>query len=148
MDPFANAPPTFAYVTPPRGVGHPVFQGENVNVRLQERIAPQGAPDPVRQSNFYADGKPAVMAMSMQQVALSFNIAGRQAVMEDLFMAGKYPTGFQDGITRGRQLPFNTRSNIERPTSQPFGDQYAVPGGSNPVGMVSQSGLIYNPSVQ
>ncbi len=141
-------PPTFVYVPPPQGVTRGTYQGENVDVRLPVHVAPQAAPDPVRDSNFTNQGKPIETARSMQQIAVYFNIAARQAVMEDFFLTGKEPIDFKRVQPRGRQLPFTTRSNIDRPTSQPYGDQFAVGGESTSAGLVSSNGLVYSPFAQ
>lgn len=145
---MSGVPPTFAYVPPPQGVSRATYQGENVDVDLPLQFAPQAAPDPVRQSQYTLDGKPFRLAQSRMRVAMYFNIAARQAVMEDLFLTGKEPIDFKRVAPRGNQLPFTTRSNIDRPTSQPYGDQFAVPGDSNSVGLVSSNGLVYSLSAQ
>lgn len=139
-----HVPPTFAFVDPPDPRSRTAtFYGENVDRRLPIIMATQQAPDPVRRSMFTGEGKPPSTALSMSQVAFNFNIGGRQAVMEDFFLAGKYPIKNLTREPRGAQLPFMTRANIDRPTSAPYGDQTVVPGASLAAGFVSQAGLTY-----
>lgn len=126
----------------------PTYYSESRNERPALAIVPQGAPDPIRQSNFWPVGKPPQMAQSHMPIAVHFNIAGRQSVMEDSFIIGKVPGVLVTSIGAGggRQRPWTERSNISRAAPVTYGERMSVtPGGlAAQVRPVISHGLSYD----
>jgi hypothetical protein len=96
--------------------------GPNRNVRVAELINPQFAPDPVRDSDFYADGKPWRNAWSHVQRFVGFNIAAIETQQEDEFSMGKHVFTNVMAENRGLQTALMERANIQRPESRAYGD--------------------------
>lgn len=95
--------------------------GPNRNVRVAEQINPQFAPDPVRDSDFYADGKPWRNAWAHTQRFVGFNIAAIQTQQADDFAFGKMPFTNVTATNRGLQTALMERANIFRPESRAYG---------------------------
>jgi len=103
------------------------------NVRVAEEITPSVAPDPVRDSDFYADGKPWRNAWSHTQRAFTLNIAAIVSQQADDFAFGKMPFTNVVAQNRGLQTALMERANIQRPESRAYGDYRTfAPGISSP----------------
>lgn len=102
--------------------GEPVWSEPRRNVRPNENINWQDAPDPVRQSDF--NSRPA----RMPKAIVGVNIADWQAVQQDEFgypqFAPQHTAKFLLGY--GGQLAWEERSNIVAPQSIPYGSQMVV----------------------
>lgn len=131
------APPTYTYVdAPDHGVGGSRNPDNATIQNLSEAHRDNGiplhlVPDQVRQSIFAFDGR--AQPFAGVPVASWLNIKATQAVMRDTFgVALKIPVKalvfLRNGY--GGQATLGTRSVIERPGTQSFGDMTAVaPGG-------------------
>lgn len=95
--------------------------GPNRNVRVPEIINPHFAPDPVRDSDFYADGKPWKNAWSQVQRFVGFNIAAIETQQQDDFEFGKMLFTNVTSTNRGLQTALMERANIYRPESRAYG---------------------------
>lgn len=96
----------------------------NQNVRLPVNVYPHDAPDPVRDSDFWAEGKPMQHAWAYASRFISTNIPGILSIdawPADGFRIAKY---IRSNIVRtplGSQAAFQERVNIERASSAPYG---------------------------
>lgn len=101
-----------------------VTAGE-ANVRPVEPIGSQDAPDPVRQSDF-------VSRAARWPKVVFLNIASIKSVMQDEFGFPVFaPSPHAHYLLGpGQQLPWDERTNIRAPYSEPYGSQYEVVGGS------------------
>ena len=102
------------------------------NVRVAEQINPHFAPDPVRDSDFYADGKPWVNAWSHVQRFVGLNIAAIETQQQDDFGFGKMTFTNVVAQNRGLQTALMERANIFRPEARAYGDMRTFdPGASS-----------------
>lgn len=125
------------------------YFGTNVqmeNVPVQE--SPQGAPDPIRQSQYYAQGRAPSERWPGVNLALHMNIAGIQAVAQDTFLTGKVRPLRMVLMSNqlGGQAAWTDRQNIDRGQSNPYGNRVAIkPAGQVPIGAVDGYGITYQP---
>lgn len=100
------------------------------NVLFEEPIIPQGAPDAVRPSDYWQDGKPPILAKSHARVAFTLRPASIRSVANDSFIVGKVKPAMNVILTpAGGQNPLNSRANISRPTPVTNGDITISAGG-------------------
>lgn len=110
--------------------GQTVFPA-NLNVRLPLDVYPKEAPDPVRDGEFWQEGKPFSHAWAHATLFVSTAISAILSVdawPADGFRAAKY---VRENIVRtplGVQAAFIERANIERPKTRAYGSQQYVPG--------------------
>lgn len=109
-----------------REPSHPMVYYAERNVRVDEGISGQEAPDPVRQSQFndreahypkivYTN----IAAIeSVAQDEFGFPLFAPEHTAWTLFGPGGYPSG---------QLPITERQNIQEPQSVPYGSMSQVP---------------------
>lgn len=119
---------------------HRIFKPEGVqntgsqrNLRLPESIAPQNAPDPIRQSDFVHEGRVGGFP-SHHPLWLSFQPAMLPATWEEDRFGG---AGSEDRLftpntgawhIQGRQSEVGIRPNISRPPSIAYGSLFMLPG--------------------
>lgn len=100
--------------------------GPNVNVRVPELINPSVAPDPVRDSDYYADGKPWRNAWSHVQRFVGLNIAAIETQQQDDFAFGKMQFTNVVSSNRGLQTALMERANIHRPEARAYGSLFSL----------------------
>lgn len=124
--------PFFAYVVR-REPNRPMLLPERFNGRVTEQIAPDESPDPVRQSDVWAFGKPIEHALSRQTIAIT-GIApdAYHAVMADNFATIGH-VGYQvsmgdrpGAVIGGGQMPYRERISIVRNPPQSYGSGFIL----------------------
>jgi len=102
----------------------------------------QDAPDPVRQSNFVAEGRkihPFGGDITPLHTAL-----WKSLIMRDAFGAGKLVQFWRPQMYSGTQLPSARRINIGPGQATTFGSQYTVSGEPFTAQVVLSSGISFN----
>lgn len=106
-----------------------VFYPENVNERVPLNIYPQQAPDPVRDSDFWAEGKPFSHAWAHRTIFTSTNIAGILSIDAWTGEVQRIAKYVRSNIVRtplGVQHAFVERVNIDRAASAPYGSMFSL----------------------
>ena len=96
------------------------------NRLLPENVAWQEAPDPLRQSDFWAHGnkiKPDAHMFIQSNLAIPYH----ESIDEQTFHIGKLIGYIHRPMHAGGQLPSNIRANIQEPSSTTYGSLYEVP---------------------
>lgn len=123
-------PPLYVYVQrrePHEGPAFLMVPWDQYNARYQLNTGWQDAPDPVRQSDFYAHGNK-IHPWANQQIVTSLAIGSREAVMEDRFTIGKLIGYLRASMYQGGQHPSVVRANIDVPRQTTYGSMYEVSG--------------------
>jgi hypothetical protein len=105
------------------------FYPQNLNVRVPLDIYPQDAPDPIRTSDFWAEGKPFNHAWAHASRFVSTNIPGILSVdawTGEVQRIAKYVRSNIVKTPLGMQHAFVERVNIERAASSPYGSSVAL----------------------
>lgn len=98
-------------------------------------VAWQEAPDPIRQSDFWADGNK-VHPQAHMPIPSNLAIGAKEAVMEDTFHIGKLLGYIHRPMYAGEQQPSVIRANIQEAVPSTYGSQYEVQG-VQPAGQVT-----------
>lgn len=107
----------------------------------------QEAPDPLRQSKFWADGKK-VKPWAHHPFVSKLNIAYITAISDQTFRVGRLPVDRNVPMYQGTQLPSVQRYNIQEGQSATFGSQYEVSGvPAPPSTLVLANGMSYTQSL-
>lgn len=114
------------------------------NDLLPLNIPWQEAPDPIRQSDFWADGNKIHPAAQMW-ITSHLAIAAKEAVMQDRFQIGKLLGYIHRPMYAGGQAPSVVRANIQEALPTTYGSQYEVQGVAPAAGVVLASGLSFAP---
>lgn len=141
-------PPTFVEVLRREGsAGATLYAGDNIHVRPELSFDPQGAPDPIRQSQYYPVGKPSGFRWAHMPIALYLNIRNANGGIAESFLTGKVRPSFlhfmRNGLGGQNPVGLGERPNIDRPISAPYGDRRDLPGDSLNRGTVTANGLTY-----
>jgi hypothetical protein len=105
------------------------FYSQDANVRVPLDIYPHHAPDPVRDSDFWSQGKPFSHAWAHAQRFISTNIPGILSIdawTGEVQRIAKYVRSNVVSTPLGAQHAFVERVNIERAASAPYGSTVAV----------------------
>lgn len=105
------------------------FYPENLNVRLPLNVFPHEAPDPVRDSDFWSQGKPFNHAWAHASMFVSTNIEGILSVdawTAEVQRIAKYVRNNIVSTPLGVQHAFVERVNIDRAASAPYGSTIAL----------------------
>jgi hypothetical protein len=105
----------------------------------------QEAPDPIRSSDFYADGNK-IHPDAQMRITSHLAIAAKEAVMQDRFQVGKLLGYIHRPMYAGGQAPSMVRANIQDAVPTTYGSQYEIQGVQPASGVVLASGLSYAPS--
>jgi hypothetical protein len=87
----------------------------------------QEAPDPIRQSNFYAEGNK-IHPDAQMRITSHLAIAAKESVMQDRFQIGKLLGYIHRPMYAGGQAPSVVRANIQEAVPTTYGSQYEVQG--------------------
>lgn len=149
-----GVPPTYAYTQrrePHVGAGFLASPDSQYNVytdNTPERLGVSGwqdAPDPLRQSNFWADGRKIHPHARMPRQS-NLNIADILSHMSVVFSAGKLKQHQSVPQFAGTQLPSVQRYNIREGYSSTYGSLYEVDPATPPPVLVLASGMSYTQS--
>jgi hypothetical protein len=143
----AKTPPTFAYIQREERRSIPAFTAApaaQYNVLLPELHSWQEAPDPIRQSDFWAAGNK-IHAWAHMFIPSSLAIGVKESVMQDTFEIGKLLGYIHAGRQQyaGAQQPSILRTNIEPAIPATYGSQYEVRGMSVPGNIMLATGMSY-----
>jgi hypothetical protein len=97
------------------------------NELLPENISWQEAPDPIRQSDFWAAGNK-IKPDAHMFIPSMLRIPVIESVMEDTFHVGKLIGYLKVPMHAGAQLPSDIRANIQEASSTSYGALYEIPG--------------------
>lgn len=104
----------------------------------------QEAPDPIRQSDFYADGNK-IHPDAQMRITSHLAIMAKNAVMDDRFQIGKLLGYIHRPMYAGGQQPSVVRANIQEAIPTTYGSQYEVQGVVPTGNVVLATGMSYNP---
>lgn len=146
----AKVPPTYSYIEreehhpgpTPSFTAAPASQWEKLLPNTQSW---QEAPDPIRQSDFWAAGNK-INAWARMWTPSHLAIGVKESVMQDTFEIGKLLGYIHAGRQQyaGAQLPSIVRTNIEPAIPATYGSQYEVRGMSYPGSVQMATGMSYN----
>lgn len=126
---------------PKAGISLTSAPDSQFNELLPETIGWQEAPDPIRSSDFYAEGNKIKPNPSMR-ITSHLAIGEKESVMEDTFRIGKLLGYHQLPQYAGRQLPWGTRTNIQPPEPTTYGSLYEVEGTPQQAALVAANGFV------
>lgn len=99
----------------------------NVRIFTQTAMSPVSDLDPVKVSDFWAEGKDGSHAMSASTVALTMNPRAYHAVMRDDFVPVGNAPALRSGLKRGGQSGLSVnRINIEDVAPVAYGDMVTL----------------------
>jgi len=137
LDPILDSreftvPPGYAYVQrrePHAGISFKTAPDSQFQELLDRLGSWQEAPDPIRQSDFYAEGNK-VHPWAQNRITSHLAIGAKEAVMQDEFQIGKLLGYYHPGSKQyaGEQLPSVIRTNITPAVSTTYGSQYVLEG--------------------
>lgn len=125
-----GVPPTYVYTQrrePHAGPSMLMAPWDNYEKMYDLNIPWQEAPDPIRQSDFWAAGHKIHPAAQMQ-IVTNLAIGSREAVMEDTFHIGKLLGYIHRPMYAGQQKPSVIRTNIQEAVPGTYGSMYEVQG--------------------
>lgn len=105
------------------------FYPKNANVRVPMDIYPHEAPDPIRDSEFWQEGKPFEHAWAHTVRFVSTSIPGILSVDAWVAEGGRVAKYIRSNIIRtplGVQHAFVERLNIDQTPSTPYGSLHAL----------------------
>lgn len=143
-----RTPPLYVYTQrrePHMGPSYLMAPWDNYDVEYELRTGYQEAPDPIRQSEFYAAGNK-VKPWAHMPIVTSIAWGSIEAVMQDRFQVGKLLGYVHRPMYAGRQHPSVVRSNIQEALPQTYGSMYSVPASQPMGGPVSATGFIPDPT--
>lgn len=145
LDPTSvEYPPTYAYT--PRRVDHQGISFETPESQfvdlLPENIGWQEAPDPIRQSDFWADGNK-VKPDAHMWITSHLALGPKEAVMEDTFRVGKLKGYLTTPTFVGGQHTSAPRVNIVEAHPGTLGSMYEVFGGGPQIPTQTAPGFDY-----
>lgn len=144
-----RVPPTFVYTQrrePNAGPTFTMAPDDSTGALFSElRIAWQEAPDPIRQSDFYAEGNK-IHPTAQMRVPSNVAIGSVEAVDEQTFRVGKLLGYMRRPMYAGLQQPSIPRANIQEGIPSTYGSQYTVRGTPSAAAGVAASGFITLPS--
>jgi hypothetical protein len=123
-----RVPPTYVYTQrrePHMGPSYLMVPWDNFETMYDLHVYPQDAPDPVRQSDFYAAGNK-IHPWAQMQIQTNLALGSIAAVMEDTFHIGKLLGYWHRPMYAGMQKPSIPRSNIQEPVPTTYGSLYEV----------------------
>lgn len=124
------APPTYVYTQrrePHMGPSFLMAPDDNTQRQYDLNIGWHEAPDPIRQSDFYADGNK-VHPDAQMRVTSHLAIGSIESVSEQQFRVGKLLGYFHRPMYQGRQQPSVIRANISPGHTTTYGSEYVVQG--------------------
>lgn len=143
VNPLPQAPPTYTYALrrePAEGPSFLTAPDSQYSAMQDLGIAWQEAPDPIRQSDFWADGQkihPQAQMMVNSHLAIGY----QESISEQTFRIGKLLGYFPRPMYAGQQKPSIPRSNIQEAQPTTYGSQYQIQEGM-PSGPVLASGML------
>lgn len=142
-----QVPPTYVYTQrrePHMGPSFLMAPDDNSQQMYDLGIAWQEAPDPIRQSDFFADGNK-VHPDAQMRITSHLAIGSREAVAEDSFRIGKLLGYIHRPMYAGRQQPSVIRSNIAPAVPTTYGSEYIVQGVQPAGGVETATGFAVSP---
>lgn len=143
-----RVPPTYVYTQrrePDAGPSFLMAPWDNYDALYDLNIGWQDAPDPIRQSNFYAEGNK-IHPTAQMRIPSNIAIGKVEAVDEQTFRVGKLLGYMRRPMYAGLQQPSIPRSNIQEGIPSTYGSQYTVRGTPSAAAGVAASGFITLPS--
>jgi hypothetical protein len=131
---------------PHAGISYTTAPDSQSQALYDLNIGWQEAPDPIRQSDFWA-ANDKIHPAAQQRITSTLSIGSIEAVMQDTFQVGKLLGYLRGGYQQfaGAQLPLVVRSNIAEGTPTTYGSLYAVDGVPSQGPVVLDSGMSYWP---
>lgn len=124
------APATFVYTLrrePDEGPRFLTTPDSQFQALLPLSVPWQEAPDPVRSSDFYAEGNK-IHPEAQMRITSHLAIGAKEAVMENSFRIGKLLGYIHRPMYAGAQAPSVVRANIQEAIPTTYGSQYEVQG--------------------
>lgn len=125
-----GVPPAFAYQQREELYTGPAFTAapdDNSERFYDLNIGWHHAPDPIRQSQFWAEGNK-IHPQAQMNVVSNLAIGSREAVMENEFRIGKLLGYLHVPMYAGAQQPSVIRANIQEAVPTTYGNLYEVEG--------------------
>jgi len=138
-----KTPPTFVYTQrrePHMGPSYLMAPWDNYETFYDLNVGWQEAPDPIRQSPFYAEGNK-IHPWARMNIVSNIAIGSIEAVDDQTFHIGKLIGYLRTPTYQGKQLPSVIRANIEESLPSTYGSQYIVRGVQPATGAVSATGF-------
>jgi hypothetical protein len=125
---------------PHAGISFTSAPDSQFNELLPETIGWQEAPEPVRFSDFFAEGNKIKPNPSMR-ITSHLAIGTKESVMQDTFRIGKLQGYYYLPQYAGRQLPWGNRTNIQPPDPTTYGSLYEIQGTPQQAALVTANGF-------
>lgn len=125
-----RVPPTYVYTQrrePDAGPSFLMAPWDNYDALYDLNIGWQDAPDPIRQSNFYAEGNK-IHPTAQMPIVTNIAIGDKESISEQTFRIGKLIGYMKRPMYAGAQQPSVIRANIQEGIPSTYGSQYAVRG--------------------
>lgn len=138
-----RVPPTFVYVQrrePHMGPSYLMAPEDNSQCYYDLNIGWHEAPDPVRQSDFWAANRK-INPQARMNVTSHIAIGSIEAVDEQQFRVGKLLGYFYKPMYAGMQQPSVMRSNIREAVPRTYGSQFQAGVPSQPAPSFTASGF-------
>lgn len=123
-----RTPPTYVYTQrrePAAGPSFLMAPWDNYDVEYELKTGWQDAPDPIRQSDFYAAGNK-IKPWAHMPIVTEVAFGSIEAVMENTFHVGKLLGYWHRPMYQGQQHPSVLRSNIQEALPTTYGSMYEV----------------------
>jgi hypothetical protein len=124
-----RVPPLFVYTQrrePPAGPALTMAPDDSLGVHYSQlNIGWQEAPDPIRQSDFWASGNKCSPAAQMR-IPSNTAIGSIEAVSEQTFRIGKLLGYMHRPMYAGTQQPWRSRVNIQEAIPTTYGSQFQI----------------------
>jgi hypothetical protein len=138
-----RTPPTYVYTQrrePHMGPSYLMAPWDNYDAFYDLNIGWHEAPDPIRQSDFYAEGNK-IHPTAQMCIVTNLALGSIQAVDEPAFRIGKLLGYFYRPMFEGTQHPSVIRANIQEAIPSTYGSQYEVKGIQPMGGIVTPTGF-------
>lgn len=139
-----RTPPTYVYTQrrePHMGPSYLMAPWDNFDALYELHGGWHDAPDPVRQSNFYADGNK-IHPTAQMPVVTALAIGSIESVDEQTYRIGKLIGYMRRPMYAGLQRPSIPRVNIQEAAPSTYGSQYSMRGVPSPGNAVAATGFI------
>jgi hypothetical protein len=138
-----DIPPTFVYVQrrePTEGPAFTMAPWDQYSAFYDLNIPWQQAPDPIRQSDFWAANNKIHPAAQMM-IDTHLAIGSREAVSEQTFRIGKLLGYLKRPMYAGMQQPSVIRANIQEAVPTTYGSMYEIQGIQPAAAVVTAQGF-------
>jgi hypothetical protein len=140
-----RTPPLYVYTQrrePQASVSFLMAPDDSLGARYSEEVIGwQNAPDPIRQSNFYAAGNK-IHPGAQMRIPSNTAFGSIEAVDEQAFHIGKLIGYIHRPMYAGMQHPSVIRSNIQEALPSTYGSMYEVQGLHPTGGVVTPTGFV------